>query len=60
MEVPWRPLKCVHCSMFGHIDKVFQKKPIMAKPWVPKQKVMDARKGEKKVQQEKDSKSEVV
>ena len=60
MEVPWRSLKCVHCSTFGHIDKVCQKKPLMAKAWVPKQKDVDAGKGEKKVQQEKDSKSEAV
>ena len=38
IHVPWYPLKCLHCSTFGHVAKTCPKKPVVAAPkvWIPK------------------------
>ena len=36
VEVPWKPLKCMQCGIFGHGDKTCSKKVQTVKAWVPK------------------------
>ncbi|XVE55634.1 hypothetical protein DITRI_Ditri03aG0174400 [Diplodiscus trichospermus] len=36
VDVPWMPMKCSHCAIFGHGDKTCTKKPVMVKARVPK------------------------
>ena len=37
VEIPWRPLKCVNCNIFGHSNKDCPRKTKVTKAWVPKQ-----------------------
>ena len=53
VEIPWRPLKCLHCVIFGHTEKACSQKPSMTKIWVPKGKT-------KKVDQEFVKKAEAT
>ena len=39
VEVPWRPMKCLACNIFGHSNKDCLQKPKVIKTWVPKQSI---------------------
>ena len=39
VEVTWRPQRCLHCGIFGHVDKACLQKPIVAKVWMPKKTI---------------------
>ncbi|XVE63318.1 hypothetical protein DITRI_Ditri07aG0010400 [Diplodiscus trichospermus] len=41
VEVPWMPLKCKQCGIFGHGAKTCPKQQNIAKVWVPKRKEGD-------------------
>ena len=47
MEVPWRPQKCLHCKIFGHMDKNCPNKSasITTKVWIPKNKKVEIGEG---------------
>ena len=36
VEVPWMPVKCAQCQIFGHGDKMCPKKKEVTKVWIPK------------------------
>ncbi|KAK8705494.1 hypothetical protein V6N13_049096 [Hibiscus sabdariffa] len=59
VEVPWFPPRCAQCCMFGHVDKVSDRKKEAQKVWVPRKDLQPTvvDKGKSPVLAQKDSSS---
>ena len=41
VEVPWKPMRCLQCNIFGHGDKTCPRKVQTVKAWVPTAKKIE-------------------